>query len=54
VQWGSLAEYWGCNGADSIPALAPGDVVEISADLPGLQRTKIVEGDEIIPLKSGH
>lgn len=51
---GSLAEYWGRNGPDSIPSLAPGDLVTVSVDVLGEQRTRIVAGAEPIPLRSGY
>lgn len=50
---GSLAEFWGRNGADARPPLAPGDEVTMQVELLGEQRTRIVAGSTPIPLRSG-
>jgi 2-keto-4-pentenoate hydratase/2-oxohepta-3-ene-1,7-dioic acid hydratase in catechol pathway len=49
---GCIAETWGHRGDDAFPPLAVGDVVTMSIDGLGEQRSRIVEGDEIHPIRA--
>ena len=42
---GCLAELWGRKGFDAHPPLSPGDTVELTVDLLGTQRTRVVAAE---------
>ncbi|HLL67465.1 MAG TPA: fumarylacetoacetate hydrolase family protein [Micromonosporaceae bacterium] len=48
---GCLFEYWARHGPDSRPPLREGDVVEITVDVLGTIRNRVVAGPQPVPLR---